>query len=134
MRTQNVREVEVLQAARHESSNAFLVYASEQAMAVENKELPLPLKVGKISLLLLTSLTSPGSLLFKPTTVPSPPNSLPPHLRHLTNQQTPFALLLEKQDHLETRQASIFRPAMTVTRRFPLRRETGLMTNIFPLL
>ncbi|KAI4177783.1 MAG: hypothetical protein LQ343_000247 [Gyalolechia ehrenbergii] len=39
-----VREIEVLQAARHESPRAFLVYASDRAMAVENKELPLPLK------------------------------------------------------------------------------------------
>ncbi|KAL8933923.1 MAG: hypothetical protein Q9216_006156 [Gyalolechia sp. 2 TL-2023] len=41
---QEVREIEVLQAARHESPIAFLVYASERAMAVENKELPSPLK------------------------------------------------------------------------------------------
>ncbi|KAL8931815.1 MAG: hypothetical protein Q9211_006714 [Gyalolechia sp. 1 TL-2023] len=39
-----VREIEVLQAARHESPSALLVYASERAMAVENKELPASLK------------------------------------------------------------------------------------------
>ncbi|KAL8826488.1 MAG: hypothetical protein Q9170_007380, partial [Blastenia crenularia] len=39
-----VREIEVLKAARDEAPSAFLVYASERAMAVENGELPAPLK------------------------------------------------------------------------------------------
>ncbi|KAI4151487.1 MAG: hypothetical protein L6R39_002029 [Caloplaca ligustica] len=40
-----VREVEVLKAARNEAASAFLVYASDRAMAVENQELPPPLKL-----------------------------------------------------------------------------------------
>lgn len=40
----NVREIEVLQAARHESPSALLVYANDRAMAVDNQELPSPLK------------------------------------------------------------------------------------------
>ncbi|KAL8848834.1 MAG: hypothetical protein Q9221_006130 [Calogaya cf. arnoldii] len=39
-----VRQVEVLKAARDESSSAILVYASDKAMSVENKELPPELK------------------------------------------------------------------------------------------
>ncbi|KAL8730586.1 MAG: hypothetical protein Q9181_004599 [Wetmoreana brouardii] len=41
----NVREIEVLKAVRDGPPSAILVYASERAMAVENKELPPQLKV-----------------------------------------------------------------------------------------
>ncbi|KAL8927954.1 MAG: hypothetical protein Q9208_002029 [Pyrenodesmia sp. 3 TL-2023] len=40
-----VREIEVLNAARHEAPSAFLVYASDRAMAVKNGELPFPLRM-----------------------------------------------------------------------------------------
>lgn len=42
---QKVREVEVLKAARDESTRALLVYASERAVGQEVGELPLQLKV-----------------------------------------------------------------------------------------
>lgn len=42
--TTKVREIEVLNAARHEASTAFLVYASDRAMAVEKRPLPPPLE------------------------------------------------------------------------------------------
>ncbi|KAL8777008.1 MAG: hypothetical protein Q9194_002810 [Teloschistes cf. exilis] len=35
-----IREIEVLQAARHEASSAILVYANDRAMAVEERDLP----------------------------------------------------------------------------------------------
>lgn len=40
-----VREIEVLNAARHEAPSVFLVYASDRAMAVKNGELPFPLRM-----------------------------------------------------------------------------------------
>ncbi|KAL8764215.1 MAG: hypothetical protein Q9184_000184 [Pyrenodesmia sp. 2 TL-2023] len=40
-----VREIEVLNAARHEAPSVFLVYASDRAMAVKKGELPFPLRM-----------------------------------------------------------------------------------------
>ena len=45
LHSQKVRQVEVLKAVRDESPSAVLVYASDKAMSVENKELPPELKV-----------------------------------------------------------------------------------------
>lgn len=65
-----VREIEVLKAARNEASSAFLVYASDRAMAVEQRELPAPLEsfVQADNRAFAAELASSSSPLHSPTT------------------------------------------------------------------